>query len=436
MARSQFITKTGVIAATVGSAVGLGNIWRFPYEAGSHGGAAFIVVYVVCVFLIGVPVMLAEFAVGRATHRGGVGAISALSSVPFWRLIPYVGIFASVLILSFYSVVAGWIMEYLYQSVVDLFVSADSGEYASRFTAFISNPWRPALWTVLFLLANLLVLRRGIEKGIERASNILMPCLVLLLIIFCVNALTLPGAAQGVAFLFSPDFSALTPSVVIGAMGQAFFTLSLGLTCMLTYASYFSDKTPLVRSALTTAVLDTAIALVAGLIIFPAVFSYGLEPTAGPKLVFETLPAVFAQMPGGRFWSVAFFLLLFFASITSTISMSEIVISFLCEEKKMRRGRAALLNTGVCMALGVVCALSFGPLSGAKIFGQTVFDLFDNATSNLFLPVGGILLSLFAGWVAPSVLRSQLGARTCAVLLPLLRYVCPAAILIILCSKL
>lgn len=429
--RSQFITKTGVIAATVGSAVGLGNIWRFPYEAGTHGGAAFIIIYALCVFLIGVPVMLAEFACGRGTHRSGVGAISTLSKKPFWRIIAYMGILSSVLILSFYSVVAGWIMEYMWQSAASLFSTSNPQEYASRFAQFISNPWRPALWTVLFLLANLLVLRRGIEKGIEKIGNILMPCLALLLIVFCVNSLLMPGAGEGLAFLFHPDFSALTPKVVIGAMGQAFFTLSLGLTCMLTYASYFSDKTPLVRSAMLTATLDTVVALVSGMIIFPAVFSYGLEPEAGPKLVFETLPSIFAQMPGGHLWSLAFFLLLFFASLTSTISMSEIAISYLCEERKMKRTSAAMLNTGVCMVLGVLCALSFGPLAQIKVFGLTLFNLFDGATSNVLLPLGGVLMSLFAGWATPGIIRRQLGAAA-PVLLPLLRWVCPAAILIIL----
>ena len=319
----------------------------------------------------------------------------------------------------------------MYQSAVGLFASSSPQEYASRFALLISSPWRPVVWTVLFLLVNMLVLRRGVEKGIERIGNVLMPCLALLLLVFCINSLMMPSAGEGLSFLFHPDFTALTPGVVIGAMGRAFFTMSLGLTGMLTYASYFSDRTPLVRSAVITAVLDTAVALVAGMIIFPAVFSYGLEPEAGPKLVFETLPSVFAQMPGGHLWSLAFFVLLFFASLTSTISMSEISISYLCDERKMGRDGAALLNTGVCMVLGVLCALSFGPLADVKVFGMTIFDLFDTVSSNLLLPVGGLLMSVFVGWAVPGVLHSQLG-RTARVLVPLLRWVCPAAILIIL----
>lgn len=300
--RSQFVTKTGVIAATVGSAVGLGNIWRFPYEAGQHGGAAFLVVYILCVLLLGVPVLVAEFVLGRASRSNGVGAFRSLAPRSPFRVSAYIGIVASLMILSFYSVVAGWIIEYLYQSVLDLFGSAPASTYAERFDTFIANPWRSVAWTALFLLLNFFVLRRGIERGIERVSNLLMPALFLMLVVFCINSLMQSRAAEGVAFLLKPDFSKLTPGVCIGAMGQAFFSLSLGLTCMLTYASYFNDSTRLTRSAVITAALDMLVALLAGLIIFPAVFSFGFEPEAGPKLVFEILPAIFAEMPGGGFW--------------------------------------------------------------------------------------------------------------------------------------
>lgn len=436
--RSQFVTKTGVIAATVGSAVGLGNIWRFPYEAGVHGGSAFLIIYIICVFLIGVPVMLAEFVIGRATHKNALGAFNELAPHSPFKVVAYMGIMASMLILSFYSVVAGWIMEYLFQSIAGLFVKADPASYAERFAGFVTHPWRPVLWTVIFLAVNFLVLRRGIEKGIEKISNIFMPVLFLILVVFCINSFTLPNASEGFSFLFKPDFSQISPAVVIGAMGQAFFSLSLGLTCLMTYASYFSDSTPLVRSATITAVLDTMVALLAGMVIFPAVFSYGMQPESGPKLVFETLPSIFSLMPGGHIWSVAFFLLLFVASITSTISMSEISISFFMEEHKMKRNNATLLNTLIACTGGVVCALSFGPLADFKIFGKTVFDLFDYASSNLLLPAGGILISLFAGWVLDKkILDKQLSDgehETTAALRYLrfcIRYLAPAAILII-----
>jgi len=399
MKRSQFATKTGVIAATVGSAVGLGNIWRFPYETGMHGGGAFIIIYIACVLLVGIPVIVSEFAIGRGTHKNAKGAFAALAPNSPLRFVPYMGIFASMLILSFYSVVAGWILEYLYQSVAGLFASASPQAYADRFTGFISGSYRPAIWAVLFLTLNFLVLRRGIEKGIERISNILMPVLFVILIVLCVNSLTLPGAGQGLSFLLKPDFSAVTPSMVIGAMGQAFFSLSLGLTCLLTYASYFSDSTRLVRSAAITATLDTLVALMAGILIFPAVFTYGMEPQAGPTLVFVTLPEIFSRMPGGHLWSVLFFVLLFFASITSTISMSEISISFFIEEHKMSRSRATGLNTLVCMVFGILCALSFGPLSRFTVCGLSIFNLFDYLSSNILLPLGGMAIAIFAGWV-------------------------------------
>ncbi len=397
--RSQFVTKTGVIAATVGSAVGLGNIWRFPYEAGVHGGGAFMLVYIICVFIIGIPVLVAEFAMGRASRSNGVGAFRILAPHTPMRACAYVGIVASLFILSFYSVVAGWIIEYLYQSVLDLFAGTPQGEYQSQFDTFIANPWRSVTWTILFLLINFWVLRRGVERGIEKISNLLMPVLFLLLVIFCINSLMQPRAIEGVKFLFSPDFSKISPSVVIGAMGQSFFSLSIGLTCMMTYASYFSDSTRLTRSATITAVLDSMVAILAGLVIFPAVFSYGFEPAAGPKLVFEILPAVFAQMPGGEFWAAAFFALLFFASVTSTISMSEISIAYFVEERKMKRTTASAVNTGICMVFGVLCALSFGVLSDFKIFGLTIFNLFDYVSNNILLPLGGIAISLTAGWV-------------------------------------
>ncbi len=407
--RSQFVTKTGVIAATVGSAVGLGNIWRFPYEAGMHGGGAFLMVYILFVFVMGIPVLVAEFVLGRASRSNGVGAFGKLAPRSPLRVSAYMGIVASLMILSFYSVVAGWIIEYLCQAVVDLFVTAPATAYAERFDTFIANPWRSVLWTVLFLWLNLMVLRRGIEKGIERISNVLMPALFVMLVAFCVNSLMQSRAAEGVAFLLKPDFSQLTPGVCIGAMGQAFFSLSLGLTCMLTYASYFSDDTRLTRSASITAVLDLMVAVLSGLIIFPAVFSYGFEPAAGPKLVFEILPSIFAQMPGGGVWAVAFFMLLLFASLTSTISMSEISITYFMEEHKMQRRNACWLSTGIATVFGLLCALSFGMLDGVRVFGMTIFDLFDYVSSNILLPIGGIMLSVTAGWVIDKrLLRSQL----------------------------
>lgn len=436
--RSQFVTKTGVIAATVGSAVGLGNIWRFPYEVGVHGGGAFLIIYILCVLIIGIPVMVAEFVIGRGTHKNALGAFRQLAPRSPFRMVAYMGIVASLMILSFYSVVAGWILEYLYQSVAGIFIDAGSRDYSDVFTGFISNPVRPTVWTVVFLMLNFFVLRRGIEKGIERISNILMPCLAIIMVVFCINSLLMPAAGEGLEFLFKPDFSKISPGVVIGAMGQAFFSLSLGLTCLMTYASYFSDKTDLARSASITAVLDLLVAVMAGVLIFPAVFSYGMQPEAGPKLVFEIFPAIFSQMPGGSVWAVAFFVLLFFASVTSTISMSEISITFFIEEHGMSRNTATAVNTGIAGVFGVLCALSFGVLSDFRIFGMSIFDLFDYVSSNILLPLGGLLISVFVGrFLDRKFLERQLMGQGSAVspYMPVLRfcirYIAPVAITVI-----
>ena len=436
--RAQFVTKMGVIAATVGSAVGLGNIWRFPYEAGQHGGGAFLIVYLLCVFLLGIPVMIAEFVIGRSTHSNALTALQKLKPGSSLSKVSYIGIVASLMILSFYSVVAGWIMEYLFQAVTGGLSGHTSEEYATLFSTFTVNPWRSVMWTLIFLLANFMVLRRGIEKGIERISNIMMPVLFVMLLVFCVNSLFMPQAKKGLDFLFNPDFSQITPKVMLGALGQAFFSLSLGLTCLLTYASYFSDKTPLVRSATVVALLDTLVAILSGIIIFPAVFSFDMEPAAGPKLVFQILPEIFQQLPGGYLWSVEFFLLLFFASITSTISMSEISIIYFVEAHKMSRSRATWLNTVIAMTFGTLCALSFGVLSDFKVFGMTLFELFDYVSSNIMLPIGGVMLSVFVGWIVDKkVVEEQLtdyGARKITLMRPIrfcIRYVAPLCISLI-----
>lgn len=436
--RAQFATRLGVIAASVGSAVGLGNIWRFPYEAGIHGGGAFISIYILCVLVLGIPVIIAEFIIGRSTHKNSNGAIKQLAPGSKFRYFSYIGIIASTMILSFYSVVAGWIVEYLFQSILGNLNGHNTQEYSEMFNSLAGSPWRSLLWTYLFLVVNFLILRKGIQKGIEKISNILMPILFLLLIIFCINSLLLPKAGEGLKFMFMPDFSQISPSMIVGAMGQAFFSLSLGLTCLLTYASYFSNKTPLVKSATIIAVLDTCVAILAGAIIFPAVFSFGAEPTAGPKLVFEVLPNIFQQMPGGYFWSLAFFMLLFFASITSTISMSEIFITFCTEEHKMSRKKATWMNTIIAMVFGSFCALSFNTLSDFTIFGKTIFDLFDYVSSNILLPVGGFILAIFVGWkMDKKIVKEQLTnggtlkVRTMKPIIFCIKYVAPAAILLI-----
>lgn len=429
-----------MIASTVGSAVGLGNIWRFPYEAGVHGGGAFMLLDILFVLMIGIPVLCAEFIIGRHTGQNIRGAFRTLAPGKAWGWMGYVSITAAIGILSFYSVVAGWTIEYFVQAVTSFDSTATQEDMHSRFDAFATSDLRPLMWTLIFLAVNFLVVVRSVEKGIERVSNVLMPMLAIILVACCVNSLCLPGAREGLRFLFHPDFSKVTPSVVISAMGQAFFSLSLGLGCMVTYASYFRRSDALVRTATTTALLDTLVAILAGVIIFPAVFTFGGETAAGPKLVFEVLPSLFAHMPAGQIWEAAFFLLLFIASLTSTISMSEIAIAYFVEETGMKRHAAAALTIGISMLFGSLCALSFGSLSGFTICGLTIFNLFDYVTSNIILPIGGLVVSVFVGWVLDrSILRSELavpgkegtaaGRRAVRWVVFCLRYVAPVCIL-------
>lgn len=400
--RVQFTTRLGVIATTVGSAVGLGNIWRFPYEAGTHGGGAFLICYLCCIIALGIPVICAEFALGRTTRSNIFGAFRKLNPTGKWHWTGYIGIIASLMILSFYSVVAGWTLEYFFQSISGGLGSNTTEEFHQQFNSFSTGNWRPIMWTIIFLLFNYIIVNRGVKKGIEKMSNIMMPMLFVILLIFCINSLTMSGAKEGLSFLFSPDFSKITPNVLIGALGQAFFSLSLGLGTMMTYGSYFSKDTHIVRSASITAGLDTLVAILAGVIIFPAVFTFGMSPAQGPALVFEVLPSIFNQLPGGAIWSALFFFLLFLASLTSTISMSEVSIAFFTEEKKMGRKKATILNTAIAMIFGSLCAMSFGLLDDLTFFGLfdiNLFNFFDYTSSNILLPLGGMLISIFAGWI-------------------------------------
>ncbi|MCH5244845.1 MAG: sodium-dependent transporter [Muribaculaceae bacterium] len=430
--RAQFATRLGVIATTVGSSVGLGNIWRFPYEAGTNGGGAFILCYLFFVFVIGIPVICAEFIMGRHNRSGILGCYRRSSAGRRWDLVGYAGVLAGIMILSFYSVIAGWTLEYLCKSIGGIFAFESDVDRHRAFSTFVSG-WRPVMWVVVFLLINCMVVIRGVRKGVERISNILMPLLLLIIVIFCINSCFMPGAASGFSFLFYPDFSRLTPSVILSAMGQAFFSLSIGLGCMMTYASYFRDDTSLVKSAVTIGLLDTVVAILAGVMIFPAVFTFGVSPAEGPTLVFEVLPAIFSQMAGGSLWSPLFFFLLFLGALTSTISMSEIFIAFLCDEFGLNRRNAAVITTAIAIMLGSLCALSFGPLASVDLF-----DIFDFTTSNILLPAGGLIVCLFVGWKLDSAIVSrQIEGRrgvnpvVYSWLLFCLRYVAPVGIAIV-----
>lgn len=441
-ARAAFTTRIGAIATTAGAAVGLGNIWRFPYEAGAHGGGAFMLCYIIFIVILGVPVMCSEFIMGRSARSNELGAFRLYSKRRFWRVPAYMGIVASMMILSFYCVVAGWTVEYFVKSATGALQLASQDEYRNAFTEFTSGNLRPLFWTIVFLLANAYVMLRGVSKGIERISNVLMPVLFVLLIVFAINSLTLSGAGEGLRFLFTPDFSAITPRVVLGALGQAFFSLSIGLGCLMTYASYFTPDTRLGRTAMVTAGVDTLVAIIAGVIIFPAVFTFGVSPESGPTLVFEVLPSIFHKLPLGPLWSALFFFLLMLASITSTISMSEIGVSYLVEEKGMKRRTAVWLSTGVAIALGSLCCLSFGCLKGVTVGGMTIFDIFNSVSSDVLLPLGGMLICIFVGWLLPrGVIRREMtngGAFRFPMLGMIvfsLRWVAPVAIGLILLNS-
>lgn len=390
--RAQFGTKLGVIAATVGSAVGLGNIWRFPYECGTSGGGAFLLIYILFVFLLGVPCICAEFSLGRSSRKGMPGSFRISGAGKGWGFFGWAAIVAAFMIMSFYAVVAGWTLEYIVDSVDGAIKNIPNTERHAQFTQFVSG-WGSVIWAWVFLIINGVIMIGGVQKGIERVSNILMPLLFLILVAFCINSLLMPGAETGLEFLFKPDFSKITPDVVLSAMGQAFFSLSLGMGCLVTYASYFSDKTPLVKTSIQVAVLDTLIAVLAGVIIFPAVFSYGMSPAAGPTLVFEVLPNIFHNMPGGSIWSCLFFVLLAVASLTSIISISEIVVAFMTDEYKISRVKATVISTLLVMVLATFCSLSFGPFQKLDLFNR-----FDFISSNILMPLGGMGVCAFVGW--------------------------------------
>ena len=401
--RGNFGSKLGVILASAGSAVGLGNIWRFPYETGNHGGAAFILIYLGCILLLGLPIMIAEFLIGRHSQANTARAYQILAPGTQWRWVGRMGVLAGFLILGYYSVVAGWTLEYIFEAVSNSFAGKTPAEFISSFQSFSSNPWRPALWLTLFLLATHFIIVKGVEKGIEKSSKIMMPTLFIIILILVGCSVTLPGAGKGIEFLLKPDFSKVDGNVFLGAMGQAFFSLSLGMGCLCTYASYFSKNANLTRTAFSVGIIDTFVAVLAGFIIFPAAFSVGIQPDAGPSLIFITLPNVFQQAFSGipilaYIFSVMFYVLLALAALTSTISLHEVVTAYLHEEFNFTRGKAARLVTTGCILLGILCSLSLGVTKEFTIFGLGMFDLFDFVTAKLMLPLGGLLISIFTGW--------------------------------------
>ncbi|MFI3263412.1 MAG: sodium-dependent transporter [Rikenellaceae bacterium] len=396
--RGSFGSNFGMIAAAAGSAIGLGNIWRFPYVVGENGGAAFIFMYLLIIFIIGMPVLMGEFALGRRTNLNVFGGFRKLAPNTKWPLIGLLGILTSFVILSFYNVVAGWTLSFLVDSVMNKFSTQSSEQMSTAFDSFITSGWKPIIWLTFFIIVCIKIVASGIEKGIEKYNKILMPMLFLILVLLCVNSVTLSGFSEGFRFLFAPDFSKITVDVALSALGQAFFSLSLGMGTMMTYGSYMRKQDNIVRTTTSVIIADVFIALLAGIAIFPAVFSFGIEPTSGADLVFKTLPNIFAQMTGGYILGVLFFLLLVVAAITSAISIFEVLTSYFSEELKFSRKKAVLIVAISVFITSSLCALSMMPDSALVIAGNNLFDAFDKTSAMFMLPIGGFFIALYTGW--------------------------------------
>jgi NSS family neurotransmitter:Na+ symporter len=436
--RDSFTSKFGIIAAAAGSAIGLGNIWRFPYVLGENGGGAFLFIYLAFVLGIGIPVMLSEFIIGRSTQRNPIGAFLKLAPGKPWFLIGIMGVGAAFMILSFYAAVAGWTLEYLYQSVINGFAGKTPAQLDEMFQAFRTGSWRPIIWFLVFMVLTASIVIAGIKNGIEKYTKILMPLLLVILVVLSIRSLTLPGAREGLVFLFKPDFSKITAGTVLEALGQAFFSLSIGMGTLITYGSYVQKNDNLANTAISVSLADTFIAVLAGVAIFPAVFAFGIDPAAEEGLVFITLPNIFQQMVGGYFFSLLFFILLGVAALTSTISVLEVVVAYSVEELKMTRKTATILATGLISILGVLAAGSWGWFRNMTLFGNNVFGLLNFTSANILLPLGGFFIVLFVGWfMGRKAVRAELSnesslkARFWLLFLFLVRFIAPIAIAIV-----
>ncbi|MDR2836896.1 MAG: sodium-dependent transporter [Bacteroidales bacterium] len=399
--RISFGSKFGVYVATVGSAVGLGNIWRFPYLTGNNGGAAFILIYLICVLLIGIPIFMSELIIGRRGQGNSFRVFKNLAPEKPWYFIGILGFFSVFIILSFYGTIAGWTIEYIYLSVKSLFVQTQNSDYTAVFNDFHTSTFAPVVCQILFMIMTAIIILFGVQKGIENCSKILLPILFVILVILCVRSLMLPNSIEGLKFLFYPDFSKITTSVFLNALGQAFFSLSIGMGTIITYGSYVKKDNNLPKTSFLVSLTDMFIAILAGVAIFPALFSFGMSPSEGPGLVFIVLPEVFGQMVGGSFFSLLFFILLLVAALTSSISLLEVVVLFLIEECKMKRWAATVVSAIGATILGVFTTLSFGPLKDVNIFGKSIFDSADFLATNIFLPLSGFFIVIFLGWFYP-----------------------------------
>ena len=444
MSRDSFGSRFGALVAMAGSAVGLGNLWRFPYLVGENGGAAFIIIYIILSFLICLPIFISEFVVGRRSQKNAFAAFRDLSNGSAWRWVGLLTIIVPLIVLSYYSVIGGWSIDYLLKSLTFSFTGGESqSAINTMFGDFVSSTWGPLAAHTAFMLVTTLIVVIGIKDGIEKFSKVMMPLLFVIVIGIAIYSVSLPGAKAGLDYLFRPDFSKIDAKTVAAALGQAFFSLSLGFGTIMTYASYVSKKENIMTQSAATAVSDLMFALIAGIAIMPAVFAFGISPQAGPGLVFQTLPYVFGQMPAGGIVAILFFIALIVAALTSSISMLEVAVAYLVEEKNFSRIKACILLFMVCWAVGAVCSLSFGPLSHVQIGGGNIFDFFDNLSSNILMTLGSLLTVLFVGWRLKKTDvydeftnggKLSRNAKAFGVLWFLMRYVCPLAIIVIFIS--
>lgn len=441
--RDGFGSKIGIIAAAAGSAIGLGNIYRFPCELGNNGGAAFLLVYLIVVVFLGIPVMLSELVIGRRGQSNAVGAFKKLAPKSAWPIVGYMGVLCGFIIFAFYSTISGWTLEYIVKSVSNSFQGKDLAAMEQDFSNFHDMGWRNVMWQAIFIFLTGFVVFKGVQNGIERYAKILMPVLLVILVILGVRSATLPGAKDGLVFLFKPDFSKITGKVLISALGQGFFSLSLGMGALITYGSYIKKDDNLTSTAFSVVLSDTLIALLAGIVIFPAAFSFGINPQAGMGLVFNTIPMIFNQMMGGYWFCIIFFVLLAIAALTSTISLLEVVVAYLSEELHIKRQWATVLACVATMLIGSFASLSLKSNTSLAFGGRTVFDWMDFISSNILLPLGGLLIVLFVGWrlgkshFFDEVTNSgKLKSPLKRVILFIIRYLAPLAIIVIFISGL
>ncbi|MBS4014607.1 MAG: sodium-dependent transporter [Bacteroidetes bacterium] len=436
--RDGFSSKFGILCAAAGSAIGLGNIWRFPYVVGDNGGGAFLLVYLGFILLLGIPVMMSEFVIGRRGQKNAYGSFKKLSKGKFWPWIGIMGILAAFTILAFYSTIAGWTLEYVYLALTNSFKGLGSEEIGAIFETFHTSDFMPLLWQVVFMIMTAWIIIAGVKKGIEKYTKILMPFLFLLLLIILIRSLTLPDASKGLEFLFKPDFSKLTTKSFLEALGQAFFSLSIGMGTLITYGSYVDKKNNLGRISFEVSVADTLIAIMAGIAIFPAVFSFGMNPAEGPGLIFNVLPNIFQQMTGGYIFALMFFVLLTIAALTSSISILEVVVAYMVEELNLPRRRSTIIAALAATIVGVFCTLSFGALKNVEIFNKTIFDSLDFTASNILLPLGGLFIVVFTGWfLGLKNVKDELTnggiikVRLFIVFVFIIRFIAPVAIVIV-----